>query len=95
MIRLLTAASTLTLAAAPLQAATKAEVVENYADIAEAGRADSLATAKTLQAAVNALIAAPSAEALANARRAWLASRVPYQQNEGSDSLDDLAAVFQ
>ena len=53
-----------------------------YADIAEAGYEDSLATARRLGEAVDALIATPSAEALQAARAAWLAARVPYQQTE-------------
>ncbi len=58
------------------------DVLNTYADIAEAGYADSLATAETLQGAIAALIDAPSAEALTTARGAWLAARVPYQQTE-------------
>jgi len=69
------------------------EVLTNYANIAEAKYADSLATAKTLQAAVNALVANPSAENLQKAKSAWLASRVPYQQTEvyrfGNAIVDD------
>ncbi|MEM9044894.1 MAG: imelysin family protein [Pseudomonadota bacterium] len=79
--------------ALPAHAADKAAVVANYADIAEAGYADSLVTAQTLQSAVNALIASPSAEALQAAKDAWLASRVPYQQTEvfrfGNAIVDD------
>ncbi len=78
---------------APAFAANKADVVANYADIAAAKYEDSLITAKTLQAAVNALIENPSAEALHNAQGAWLASRVPYQQTEvyrfGNAAVDD------
>ena len=48
----------------------------------EAGYEDSLATARRLGEAVDALIATPSAEALQAARAAWLAARVPYQQTE-------------
>ena len=74
-------------------AVTDAEVVKTYADIAEAGYSDSLATAKSLQTAVDALIAAPSADTLAAAKTAWLAARVPYQQTEvfrfGNPIVDD------
>ncbi|MBO9450408.1 peptidase [Tropicibacter sp. R16_0] len=63
-------------------AADKADVLTNYANIAEAKYQDSLITAQRLQAAVDALIANPSAEALQDAKDAWLASRVPYQQTE-------------
>ena len=75
------------------RAADPADVVRTYADIAAAGYADSLATAKALQAAVDALIAAPSEETLKAARDAWLASRAPYQQTEvfrfGNAIVDD------
>jgi putative iron-regulated protein len=77
----------------PLWAATPEEVVANYADIAEAGYGDSLATAEVLQAAVVAFLTAPSAEGLEAARTAWLAARVPYQQTEayrfGNQIVDD------
>ena len=82
-----------TLLAAPALAVEKSEVVKTYADIAEAGYADSLATAKALQAAVDALIATPTAESLEAAKAAWLAARVPYQQTEvvrfGNAIVDD------
>ncbi len=63
-------------------AVEKAEVAATYADIAEATYGDALISAERLQAAVNALVAAPSAEALTAARAAWLAARTPYQQSE-------------
>lgn len=72
----------LTTAALPALAVTDAEVVKTYADIAEAGYTDSLATARALQTAVQALVAAPSAETLEAAKTAWRAARVPYQQTE-------------
>ena len=68
--------------ALPAWGADKAAVVATYADIAQAGYEDSLATAQRLGEAVDALIAAPSAEALQAAKAAWLAARVPYQQTE-------------
>jgi putative iron-regulated protein len=65
------------------QAQTDAKaVLSTYADIALAKYEDSLATARALDAAVEALIAAPSRETLAAARAAWKAARVPYQQTE-------------
>lgn len=74
-------------------AGDKAAVLGTYADIAAAKYADSLSTAQTLQAAVDALIAEPSAEALQAAKDAWLAARVPYQQTEvfrfGNAIVDD------
>lgn len=73
--------------------ADKAAVLETYANIAQAGYGDSLSTAKTLQTAVNTLIATPSAENLQAAKTAWLAARVPYQQTEvfrfGNAIVDD------
>jgi putative iron-regulated protein len=68
--------------ATPLAAGTPAEVVATYANIAEATFGDSLTTAKTLQAAIATLIAAPSEDTLGAARTAWLAARAPYQQSE-------------
>lgn len=71
----------------------KSDVLTNYANIAEAKYADSLATAQTLQAAVAALTETPSAENLQAAKQAWLAARVPYQQTEvfrfGNAIVDD------
>ena len=71
----------------------KLGVLGTYADIAEANYTDSLVTAQRLQAAVDALLAAPSAEALEAAKTAWLAARVPYQQTEvyrfGNAIVDD------
>ena len=66
----------------PASAQEKAAVVDTYADIAEAAYGDSLAAAQRLAAAIDALIAEPSAETLAAARARWLESRVPYQQTE-------------
>lgn len=64
--------------AAPKQA----DVLENYANIAEANYKDSLAAAKKLQVAIEKLIAEPSEATLKAAREAWLVSRVPYMQTE-------------
>jgi putative iron-regulated protein len=79
--------------AVPALAAEPAEVVGTYADIAEAAYADSLSTASQLQSAVEAFLAAPSAESLEAARTAWIAARVPYQQTEvfrfGNAMVDD------
>ncbi|MEM7653881.1 MAG: imelysin family protein, partial [Pseudomonadota bacterium] len=62
---------------------SKQAVLDTYADIAHAMYSDAHATAVTLDAAIDALVAAPSAETLRAARAAWLAARVPYQQTEG------------
>lgn len=76
----------LTLSVAPVaahaQAPGEADVLAAYADIALAGYEDSLATAKLLDAAIDALIAEPSEATLQAARDAWKAARIPYQQTE-------------
>lgn len=93
MKTLLGAALTATALTALPALADKAAVLQTYANIAQAGYGDSLTTAKTLQTAVDALIATPSAENLQAAKAAWLAARVPYQQTEvfrfGNAIVDD------
>lgn len=68
-------------------------VVATYSDLALAGYEDSLAAAKKLREAINALVAKPSAETLKAAREAWIVARVPYQQTEayrfGNPIVDD------
>lgn len=91
---LATSALALTLATgSALAEVSRAEVLDNYADIAEAIYGDSLIAAQRLQMAVDALIADPSAETLQAAKSAWLAARVPYQQSEvyrfGNAIVDD------
>ncbi|MBB5752797.1 imelysin family protein [Prosthecomicrobium pneumaticum] len=84
--RLLAAAAVAALTAAtPAFAAgpTASEVVTQYGDIALAMYSDALAGAKTLDAAVGALIATPSEATLAAARKAWIDARPAYQQTEG------------
>ncbi|WP_111431529.1 imelysin family protein [Rhodobacteraceae bacterium DSL-40] len=77
----------------PAAAADRTEVLETYVNIAEAAYGDSLVTAQRLGAAVDALLANPSAEALQAARTAWLQARVPYMQTEvfrfGNPIVDD------
>ena len=74
-------------------AATEAEVVSHYTDIAHAVYEDSLISAKTLQTSLQELVANPSAETLAQAKQDWKAARVPYQQSEvfrfGNALVDD------
>lgn len=82
------------LGAVPALAETTPEAVAgHYADLALAKYSDSLETARTLDQAIEALIAEPSAEALQAAKDAWLAARVPYQQTEvyrfGNAIVDD------
>jgi putative iron-regulated protein len=62
--------------------ALKRAVVSNYAAMVCANYADSVATAKQLKSAVDALVRQPSEERLGAARQAWLNSRVPYLQTE-------------
>ena len=74
-------------------APTAQEVLDTYATIAVAKFQDSLTTGQALQAAVDALIAAPSDATLTAARSSWKAARVPYQQTEvyrfGNAIVDD------
>lgn len=74
-------------------AVDRAAVATTYADIARAMYEDSLAEARKLDAAIDALVAEPSAAALDAARAAWLAARKPYQQTEayrfGNAIVDD------
>lgn len=75
------------------QPATKATVVEHYANLAHAGYEDALITAKALDEATDRLIANPTEANLQAAKEAWLAARVPYQQTEvfrfGNAIVDD------
>ena len=68
-------------------------VLGTYADIALAGYEDSLATARALDAAIDALVSGPSEATLGAARAAWIAARAPYQQTEvyrfGNAIVDD------
>ncbi|EAQ63736.1 hypothetical protein MED121_03527 [Marinomonas sp. MED121] len=77
----------------PNKAITANDVVVNYSDIAHAIYTDSLTTAQSLKVAVDAFIANPTEATLANARQAWIDSRVPYQQSEvyrfGNAIVDD------
>ena len=74
-------------------AVTQAQVVEHYADIAHAVYQDSLTRAQQLDVAIKQLVASPSEQTLSNARTAWIAARVPYQQSEvlrfGNPVVDD------
>ena len=68
-------------------------VLEVYADIAQAGYEDARDTAGTLKLAVEALIAEPTEANLRAARAAWIAARIPYMQTEayrfGNPIVDD------
>ena len=68
--------------AAPVAQVTRAEVVQQYADIVHASYTDSLSKAAQLQAAIETFLAAPSAARFEAAKRAWLEARVVYGQTE-------------
>ncbi|MFP6862041.1 imelysin family protein [Pseudomonas sp.] len=74
------------------EAASKA-VVSHYADLALAVFSDAASTGKTLQGAIDALLANPNDDTLKAAREAWLAARAPYMQSEvfrfGNAVVDD------
>ncbi len=57
-------------------------VIETYADIVLATYEDSIATARVLDDAVDALIENPSQETLIAARAQWRAARIPYGYSE-------------
>jgi len=76
------AAGITALSALPTAAAEPAEILDTYANIAQAGYQDALTTARELKATIEAMIATPSSTTLTAARKAWIAARVPYQQTE-------------
>lgn len=63
-------------------AATYATVASHYAALVHANYSDTLAAAQEMQAAIAAFVAAPSADGLAAARKAWLGAREFYGQTE-------------
>ncbi len=80
-------------AAAAFDEAQARAVVRHYGDLAAAIFGDALSTARELQAAVDAFLAAPDQTTLDAARQAWLAARVPYMQTEvfrfGNPNVDE------
>jgi len=86
-------AMTASIATGAARAAEPAAVVKHYADMALAKYEDALAGAQALQSKVDALLAAPSAQTLQDARRAWIDARAPYMQTEvyrfGNPIVDD------
>ncbi len=95
LARLITLAVT-SMALAPLQAtatATPAAILENYANLAQAGYEDSLVTARTLLKKIDGLLASSTEANLQAARKAWIDARVPYQQTEvfrfGNELVDE------
>lgn len=76
------AATTPGKAAAAQAGTTATTVAKHYAHLVQASYDDTLASTLTLQKAVQALIDAPSDEALKAARKAWLDAREFYGQTE-------------
>ncbi|MBS8270715.1 peptidase [Halomonas litopenaei] len=72
---------------------TAEAVVSHYTDLAHTTYSDALKTAKALDEAIDSLLAAPTPETLAAAKKAWREARVPYQQSEvfrfGNAIVDD------
>jgi putative iron-regulated protein len=64
------------------QPVTPGAVAQHYAALVHANYDDTLGAAKQMQQAIAALTAAPSADTLAAARKAWLAAREFYGQTE-------------
>lgn len=68
-------------------------VVQQYATLVHANYSDVLTSAQTLQKAITAFAAAPSAQGLEDAKKAWLAAREFYGQTEAfrfySGPIDD------
>ncbi|WP_236839473.1 imelysin family protein [Beggiatoa leptomitoformis] len=73
--------------------ATPQAVVEHYTDMIHAVYDDALTTAKILDEKIAAYLKAPSEKTLNEAKLAWKAARVPYQQSEtfrfGNKVIDD------
>lgn len=67
---------------APYDEAQARQVVSHYGELALAVYSDALQQAQQLQTAIDALLAAPGDDTLAQARDAWRAARVPYMQTE-------------
>ena len=90
---LMAALALVALPATAFAATSERDVLSHYADLAHAKYEDSLISARTLQGAVNQLVAEPTEANLAAARDAWVAARVPYQQSEvyrfGNAIVDD------
>ena len=80
-------------ATAHANSVSRSDVIDTYANIAQAGYEDSLTTAIELRTAIAQFIEVPTADALAVARDSWRAARVPYQQTEvyrfGNPLVDD------
>lgn len=77
----------------PVVAADRQEILNTYADVAQAVYSDSATSARSLQHAIDQFLGTPDDAGLAAARKAWIAARVPYQQSEvfrfGNAVVDD------
>src|SRR5690606_21296399 len=82
LLPLLAAASIGTAHAQAQNTVTPEAVLKHYGTLVHASYEDSLATAKKLQQAIHAFVAAPSEAGLQNARKAWLEAREWYGQTE-------------
>jgi len=60
----------------------QSQVVENYANILQAGYEDSYNAALAMQNKINAFIANPTQQGLDDAKASWIAAREPYMQTE-------------
>lgn len=69
-------------ASAHAQTTEPKAVVQHYATLVHANYSDVLTSAQTLQKAIAAFAAAPSAQGLEDAKKAWLAAREFYGQTE-------------
>jgi putative iron-regulated protein len=69
-------------AQAQSSAPTSDAVLRHYGTLVHAAYEDSLASAQALQQATQTFVAAPSADTLASAKKAWLAGREAYGQTE-------------
>lgn len=69
------------------------DVIDTYADIAQAGYEDALSSAIELRTAIEMFIEAPTPDSLTVARNKWRDARIPYQQTEvyrfGNPLVDD------
>ena len=87
------AAAFCTVSTGALAQTSATDVIEHYADIAEAKYSDSLVAANNLHESIDTLLADPSHSNLERARSAWLSARIPYQQTEvyrfGNAIVDD------
>jgi len=96
MAIMLSACNTMDASQASLNSATvvnQETVVQNYIALAQAKYGDSLATAESLEKAIHQFLSDPSEASLTQAKEAWIAARVPYQQTEvyrfGNAAVDD------